>query len=414
MGPLVVVGMPVHVGSMESPKKPALFDLLPALEEFAAVTTELRAPSLAELGDWEDEARERDVEGVEGEKPHWIGSAEDPRATVLGHVAWPAGEAWPWREPDAETMQAWRDTLPKRSTFEGCFVFEEPVPQPFVPVLQLRREDAGKLRYPEGKDLLQVFWHGYPHEWIPTVIVKWRASGELTELATPPMEEIGRVKEDLAPKRQRLLVQQVWVLPDIRTTTRELMRAVAALEPVIRHQHEAYRKRKSLHEQAHFGPGLLAMVQAFFSSGSIASEKPAVLFEKAQALMAETTRHGPVPPLDEPEPPKGYLELGLAKGIRLGIGGMCPQVLTGPLPPVGARHLLTIGEDAWPGMEWVVPRGGGNIHVFVEADEETPHVYCDCWGAVGSSVEDYVTFGSPTRFLDSGDAEQGAGEVSGE
>lgn len=402
---------------MESPKRPQLFDLLPALEEFAALTIELRAPSLAELEDWEDEARERDVEGVQGveaeKPPHWIGSAEDPRATVLGHVAWPAGEAWPWREPDAETMQAWRDTLrvrippeepEARQMWEHAqpLVYAEPVRQPFVPVLQLRREDAAKLRFPDGKDLLQVLWHRFEHEVKPRVLVKWRSSEALIEgLVMPPMEEIGRVRPELAPRRQRLVAKQVWVLPDIRTTTREMMHAVVALEPELHRQSDAYRQRKRSHEQAHLGPAQAAMMQAFFSSGAIAQEHPAVIFEQAQGLMAEATRRGPVPPFDEPEPPQDYLELGLVRGIRLGVDGVCPVFLGKPLPPVGERHLLTFGSEAWDEADWVAPRNGGNIHVFVEADEETVRIHWDDWeGAL--PVEYLITHGWGTRFSGSG------------
>jgi hypothetical protein len=368
---------------MELPRKPSLFELLPVLEDFAAVTTELMVEPIRKGGESRSDA-----------------ATDDSLGTVLGYVGWPVGEAWPWREPDAETMRVWQEWEPQPDDLE-------PVPQPFLPVLQLAREDAFRLRFPAGKDLLQVLWHRYEHEWEPKVIVKWRARRELDEgLAVPPKAELTSFQQGLAPTRQRLVTRQVWVLPDIRTTTREVMRAVAAIEREVDHRQSAYHEAKQAHEQAQLGHEWLAMAQAFFSSVSTSRENPAALVEKGKALVeaVETKRRGSLLPVfDAKEPPESYLELGLAKGIRLGLDGMCPQVLTEPLPPAGLRHLLTFGEEAWRGIEWVVPRGGGNIHVFLEADEETSRVYCDCWAGVVSSVEEYLDPYWGQRFAERGE-----------
>lgn len=346
--------------STDVPPMPPLFDLLPELRSLAAVTTELEAEA---------------EPGVEA----------DPFATQLGYVAWPRDEAWPWAEPDEGLMVEWRET---KEDF-----YPTPCPQPFFPVLQLRREDAPTLVYPPDTDLLQVLWHCYDHQFVPTVSVRWRKRSALGEVTSPPPAgDLGSWQKNFRPPYLRVRPRASWVLPDIRTTSLDTMRAVARVEAELSRQAEAIRLRNEARNALRRGPEIVSRI----------SELQRLLFEALRnradgaEVMALASRLkdarescDPVPASDEPPPPDDYLALGLARGIRVGVHGMCPQLYGNPLPPPGWRHILTIGEDAWPDADCVVPRGGGNVLVFVEDDGQTAHAWSDAWASV-SSVEDQL------------------------
>lgn len=348
-------------------QRPPLFDMMPELQEYAVLTTELVAER--EFGS-ETAARVR--------------SLVDPLGTVLGHVAWPHEEPWPWRVPDGETDQEWLNWCPEATD-------EKPEPQPFSPVLQLRREDAPSLSFPPGKDLLQVLWHFYEHDYIPKVLVRWRTRSELGQtLVDRPLVKRDRYNEGRHPPPASLKSNGVWVLPDIRTTSLGLLQAVARVDQQISEHRSAFFERERLREARHIGPGLTAKLQDLMMRLPRLGDKPDAFMATANSLIADVKDLGPLPPAEEPSPPEGYLELGLAKGIRVGVDGFCPQVLTNALPHMSWRHILTVGDDAWPDGHWAVPRGGGNIHIFVGADWQTAHVLVDCWAGVVSSVEDYL------------------------
>lgn len=101
-------------------------------------------------------------------------------SSVGGPLLWPATEEWPVCTDD---HRSWIE-------FEGPgagTIDTDPVP--LIPVAQLYRRDTADYLGPEGTDLLQVLWCPVDHDplWTPAVTVRWRRSGEVTNvLRTPP------------------------------------------------------------------------------------------------------------------------------------------------------------------------------------------------------------------------------------
>ncbi|MFL1375887.1 DUF1963 domain-containing protein [Nocardiopsis protaetiae] len=92
-----------------------------------------------------------------------------------GPLLWPAEEPWPVCAGEHEDMG---DGYPE----EG-----EPL---LVPIVQIRREAAPGVPFPEGRDLLQVLWCPFDHDngfYCPEPRVFWRTAAEVGEVRpTPP------------------------------------------------------------------------------------------------------------------------------------------------------------------------------------------------------------------------------------
>lgn len=341
------------------PPPPPLFDLLPELRELAVIAQEL--------------------EVADGSHPE-----PDPFGTRLGFVAWPSQETWPWMEPDESTFAEWQEWC------ESGLSEKMPVPQPFFPLLQLRKQDAPTLAFPEGTDLLQILWHVYDYQFTPTAVVRWRVRAALHELASPPAPiDLGSWQKNFCPPQLPLKHHNSWVLPDIRTTSLDTIRAVARVDREVDRLSDAYRERQREREARHIGTVLNERSVKLMSQASGPIE-PKDFMAQAKQLMEDLRAVGPLPVAEEPPPPQGYLELGCAKGIRVGVDGMCPQLFIYGLPRATWRHLLTIGEEAWPGAQCVVPSGGGNVHIFVGDDGHSAHVWVDNWSGVVGSVLAYL------------------------
>ncbi|WP_406397222.1 DUF1963 domain-containing protein [Streptomyces uncialis] len=102
-------------------------------------------------------------------------------SSIGGPLLWPAGEPWPYCEQPGH-----------RTSYDD----ESPAgPVPVVPVVQLFARDVPELRFPEGKDVLQVVWCPliHPDELdVALPALHWRdeaearAAGVLRDVPQPP------------------------------------------------------------------------------------------------------------------------------------------------------------------------------------------------------------------------------------
>lgn len=95
-------------------------------------------------------------------------------SSVGGPLLWPADEPWPTCEAEHDPPG------------------EEDTPPTFVPVLQIHRDDAPGVPFPDGCDLLQVLWCPFEHTvlYCPSPKVYWRDVATMTEVrSTPPVPE---------------------------------------------------------------------------------------------------------------------------------------------------------------------------------------------------------------------------------
>ncbi|MFF8956209.1 hypothetical protein [Streptomyces sp. NPDC014894] len=118
----------------------------------------------------------------------------DPGArdsSIGGPMLWPADEPWPHC---AEPGHAdWSGAQPSR-------------PVPMVPVVQLFARDVPELRFPEGKDVLQLLWCTLIHTEEPCTVLPvlhWRAESET--LAAGVLRDIpepaeGEYEGDFTPR----------------------------------------------------------------------------------------------------------------------------------------------------------------------------------------------------------------------
>ncbi|MFG2337387.1 DUF1963 domain-containing protein [Streptomyces yangpuensis] len=101
-------------------------------------------------------------------------------SSVGGPLLWPADEAWP---VCARMHQGFGTGLP------------DALPVPMVPVVQAFRSDLppGVVPFPEGKDLLQVLWCPFDHEFpvSPWPVVVWRDSTAVREVLPQPAPDPG-------------------------------------------------------------------------------------------------------------------------------------------------------------------------------------------------------------------------------
>lgn len=90
-------------------------------------------------------------------------------SSLGGPLLWPANEPWP---------------IKPGSDF-GPF---DDTPVPAVPLLQLYRRDVAQLPFPEGTDLLQLYWYPIEHDTTdasePEIMMVWRDSASVGEALT--------------------------------------------------------------------------------------------------------------------------------------------------------------------------------------------------------------------------------------
>jgi hypothetical protein len=95
-----------------------------------------------------------------------------------GRIRWPTGEAWPTCDQPHVAVGA--DTFP--------YGFERPPDgRPFVPVLQVRRDDVPELEFRSGADLFQLLWcpATHPNLYAALIRVYWRRGEELVDVVAP-------------------------------------------------------------------------------------------------------------------------------------------------------------------------------------------------------------------------------------
>lgn len=125
----------------------------------------------------------------------------DPTAresSVGGPLLWPAGEPWPYCD---------------RPGHEAGWPHETPPagPVPMVPVVQLFARDVPELRFPEGKDVLQIVWCALLHYEDPICAARprihWRSEAEVVAgglLGEVPVPGEGEYCEDFMPRPRRM------------------------------------------------------------------------------------------------------------------------------------------------------------------------------------------------------------------
>lgn len=93
-------------------------------------------------------------------------------SSVGGPLLWPADEPWP-------TCEAAHEFDVEGETGEAAR---------FVPVLQLHRDDAPGVCFPDGSDLLQLLWCPFDHPdlWCPLPRVYWRSVASVGEVSPTP------------------------------------------------------------------------------------------------------------------------------------------------------------------------------------------------------------------------------------
>ncbi len=99
------------------------------------------------------------------------------------------------------------------------YPFSERFKVPFVPVLQLRSEEAPtQLKYPAGMDLMQLFWSPRPSPENGSLKAKlvWRDSRTVGE-ALAPLPDTTYAYQSLAPVALRLFPEKILEFPDWHT-----------------------------------------------------------------------------------------------------------------------------------------------------------------------------------------------------
>lgn len=132
------------------------------------------------------------------------GTVTDPAASKLGGLfLWPADEPWPVRRNfRAESADYSIDELPP----DGSDV-------PLAPVLQLRRSDAPHLPFPDGTDLMQLFWCPvWSEEHGPEPHIVWRDSRAVRNPRSE-LPELMYTGSGLVPIPCRLYPEQVIEYP---------------------------------------------------------------------------------------------------------------------------------------------------------------------------------------------------------
>lgn len=122
--------------TMKTPERAVKLDILfPELEKFARVAVRLHPRQ---------------------------GNTTVTASSMGGMVLWPAEDTWPMCEE------------------HDC---------PYIPVLQIRRDDVSELKFRDGTDLFQILWCPNQHQdFAPKLECRWRAeAGVAKPLASPPL-----------------------------------------------------------------------------------------------------------------------------------------------------------------------------------------------------------------------------------
>jgi hypothetical protein len=124
--------------------------------------------------------------------------SEEPKpeeSKIGGQFLWPKDERWP--ADDAK--------------------------QVMIPVLQLRSDDAGPIRFPDGKNLMQLFWSGRPGS--DAVKIVWRSRSAVgDELAPSPI--LAQAHPRLEPFPCRLFPERIAEFPDYLSLPEETRKQV--------------------------------------------------------------------------------------------------------------------------------------------------------------------------------------------
>ena len=138
--------------------------------------------------------------------------AETQELTVAsqlgGAILWPSTLDWP-RRPEGD---------------------------PFIPLLQFRREDFPEIPFPPGRDLLQILWHPQFTErrpigfLAPSTRVYWWTQLEMTDPAPVQPEAAPGSHPGLVPRPSRLAPRRRLDLPNIVDLPARLQAALAERE----------------------------------------------------------------------------------------------------------------------------------------------------------------------------------------
>ncbi|MFI7273875.1 DUF1963 domain-containing protein [Streptomyces sp. NPDC049879] len=155
------------------------------------------------------------------------GSPSCHESSVGGPLLWPVEEPWPVCDGE-----------PERGVHEPG--------TPFVPVVQVRREDAPGIPFPPGCDLLQVLWCPFEHgEWCcPLPLVRWRDSAAVTavrEAPPPPADALeDHVPHPCVVHPERVTEYPSWDIPkNLRDVLRDRMEAMERSSGFLFHYHLA-------------------------------------------------------------------------------------------------------------------------------------------------------------------------------
>ena len=145
----------------------------------------------------------------------------DDASKLGGRMRWPADEPWPRCFRPHDSYQP--------PDFAGSV--RPPDGRPYVPVLQLRRDDVPELGFPDGADRFQLLWcpASHPDLYAPAVRVSWWSADDLAPVE-PPTALPSPDGADYVPRPCVLHPERVTEYPHAFELDRELAAVIEAWE----------------------------------------------------------------------------------------------------------------------------------------------------------------------------------------